>query len=349
MTMVLRGRMSWFGGPDDAGVAPDEGLAFIYEVDDAPHLFLPEQPPGTSGLARRLDPEQFYIACRWDYDRYPKPSLLTHTAQVMSVKTGQAVECYPADWGPHESTGRVADLSPAVLDFLELKTDDEVQVTYPYRDLTEVPAMPYERIVISSGHGLYVRGASGILDEVDEARKVVETLAEELRKRDVEVITFHDDTSRDQSTNLETIVDFHNKQERDLDISVHFNAYEQVTKPMGTEVLYVTQSALASQVSAAIAAAGFIDRGGKKRTDLFFLNNTDEPAILIEVCFVDSQTDAEIYHDHYAEICDNIAYALTGMEDAGEEPQPPEPSTPTPRIDIEVSGDVIIYVNGERI
>ena len=29
--------------------------------------------------------------------------------------------------------------------------------------------MAYDRIVISSGHGKYVRGASGIIDEVDEA------------------------------------------------------------------------------------------------------------------------------------------------------------------------------------
>ena len=32
--------------------------------------------------------------------------------------------------------------------------------------------MSYNRIVISSGHGKYVRGASGIIDEVDEARRV---------------------------------------------------------------------------------------------------------------------------------------------------------------------------------
>src|SRR4029077_15810569 len=36
------------------------------------------------------------------------------------------------------------------------------------------------RIAISAGHGLYVRGASGILDEVDEARRVVARLGEEL-------------------------------------------------------------------------------------------------------------------------------------------------------------------------
>jgi hypothetical protein len=34
--------------------------------------------------------------------------------------------------------------------------------------------MSYGRVVISSGHGLHVRGASGVLDEVDEARRVVE-------------------------------------------------------------------------------------------------------------------------------------------------------------------------------
>ena len=29
-------------------------------------------------------------------------------------------------------------------------------------------------IIISSGHGKYIRGASGYLDEVDEARRVVD-------------------------------------------------------------------------------------------------------------------------------------------------------------------------------
>ena len=46
--MILKGKCSWFGGPNDKGVSPSEGLAFIYELDDAPHLFLPQQPPGTT-------------------------------------------------------------------------------------------------------------------------------------------------------------------------------------------------------------------------------------------------------------------------------------------------------------
>src|SRR5215469_3953829 len=50
--LSLEGAVSWFGGPEDDGVSSDEGLAVIYEYEDAPHLFLDEQPPGTSGLAR---------------------------------------------------------------------------------------------------------------------------------------------------------------------------------------------------------------------------------------------------------------------------------------------------------
>ena len=36
------------------------------------------------------------------------------------------------------------------------------------------------KIVISSGHGKYVRGASGLIDEVDEARKVVTAVVHNL-------------------------------------------------------------------------------------------------------------------------------------------------------------------------
>ena len=113
---IAKGKCSWFGGPDDKGVKPDEGLAFISDVDQAPQLFLPEQPPYTSGLARRLDPDVFYIACRWDYKRTPPDMLLSEIALVKALSTGLDLECFPADWGPNEKTGRVADLSPGALE-----------------------------------------------------------------------------------------------------------------------------------------------------------------------------------------------------------------------------------------
>ena len=44
-----------------------------------------------------------------------------------------------------------------------------------------------------------MRGAAGIIDEVDEARKVTEQLATYLRNRKVSVTTFHDDVSKSQN------------------------------------------------------------------------------------------------------------------------------------------------------
>lgn len=212
--------------------------------------------------------------------------------------------------------------------------------------------MSYDRIVISSGHGKYVRGASGILDEVDEARRVVEHVNDELVSRGVIVRTYHDDVSKSQDENLQRIVDYHNSQSRDLDVSVHFNAYVETDKPMGVEVLFVTQADLAGEMSAAIAEAGdLIDRGAKKRTDLFFLNNTEMPSILIETCFVDSVADADSYNTNFEEICDAIASMLGGAEEGTQPPEidlPDRPVKPPPtiRLDVEVTGDVTIIING---
>lgn len=173
--------------------------------------------------------------------------------------------------------------------------------------------MTYSSIVISSGHSTKCQGANGILNEVREATRVVDRVYDNLKEAGIKVEKFHDTVSTTQDQNLNRIVDFHNSRlPHDLDVSVHFNAFEPTNKAMGTEVLYVSQNALAKEVSAAIASVGFIDRGPKKRTDLFFLNNTAMPAILIEVCFVDSSTDAGIYNRTFDEICNVIGGVLVG-------------------------------------
>jgi len=132
MLVELKGKVSWFGGPLDEGVAPDEELAFIYEIEEAPHLFLPFQPKGTSGLARRLNPNVHYIACRWDYDETPRDMLLREVALVRSHNFPMGLTAYPADWGPHSDTGRVADISLGLMQDLGIATDDEVEVIFPY-------------------------------------------------------------------------------------------------------------------------------------------------------------------------------------------------------------------------
>jgi hypothetical protein len=126
------GPCSYFGGPDDMGVDADEGLAFLYEYDDAPRLFLDEQPPQTTGLARRLDPDQPYVACRWDYTTVSKTTLANphNHCVVYAPSTDRSAVAWPADWGPHQDTGRVADLSPSLMQDLGIETDDTVVVIY---------------------------------------------------------------------------------------------------------------------------------------------------------------------------------------------------------------------------
>ena len=69
MKIYFKGRMSTFGGPADTGVTPREGLALItkHNKHEFTEYLLPHQPAGTTGLARDLNPQKFYVACRWDY------------------------------------------------------------------------------------------------------------------------------------------------------------------------------------------------------------------------------------------------------------------------------------------
>ena len=167
------------------------------------------------------------------------------------------------------------------------------------------------RIFISSAHGKFVGGASGVIDENTESRRVVSQVVTDLRAAGAEVTRFDDDTSRTQGQNISTIVGAHNRAARDLDVSIHFNAFSKTTQPRGTETLYRTQRELAAKVSRAISqASGLIDRGAKHRTNLGFLNRTNKPAILIEVCFVDSTADVKLYQEHFAAICQAIAGAI---------------------------------------
>jgi hypothetical protein len=204
---------------------------------------------------------------------------------------------------------------------------------------------------ISSGHSKYCRGASGYLDEVDEATRVVDRLGQLLVGAGVPVKTFHDTVSTSQNENLNRIVNWHNAQKRDLDVSVHFNAYQTTSSPMGTECLYVTQGTLSGTVAMMISQAGeFENRGPKQRTDLFFLNNTNMPAILIEVCFVDSKADTNLYNENFDDICLAIAEAIAGQSIAsGPEPGPmPEPEPePTERPTIGM-GDVGPHVQNAQ-
>jgi len=166
-------------------------------------------------------------------------------------------------------------------------------------------------VAISSGHGARISGAVGVLNEVVEARRVVTEVARLLREMGACVHEFHDDESTTVAANIGAIVGWHNSRERDIDVSVHFNAFRPTDGPMGTEVLHLAEKDAAAALSRAMAAAaGFRDRGAKFRDDLGFLNRAAKPAVLLEVCFVDSAEDARLYLANFDAVCRAIAETL---------------------------------------
>lgn len=150
--LVVKGKVSHFGGPGDKGVSPSENLALFDRVPGEGQrgyrLFLLRQPEGTTGTARRLNTDMPYIAMRWAYRESeksmdtnnlgrrldvvtPRAWLLKNMVKVINPETKTFVWAWPCDWGPNGRTNRVADVSPFVMMALGLKTDDEVEVEIP--------------------------------------------------------------------------------------------------------------------------------------------------------------------------------------------------------------------------
>ena len=172
--------------------------------------------------------------------------------------------------------------------------------------------MIYSQINISSGHSINCQGATDIINEVTEARKVVDRIYQLCKDMGIEVYKYHD-TSSSSSQNLANIANWHNQFKDGIDVSIHFNAYQHTSNSMGTEVCYYSQSQLANQVSLAISkASGLKNRGGKERKGLYVLKNTNKPMLVIEVCFCDSSYDVQKYQENFDNICVAIIQALTG-------------------------------------
>lgn len=80
-----------------------------------------------------------------------------------------------------------------------------------------------------------------------------------------------------------------NREQADLFVSLHFNAAEN-TSARGIETLYHTNGQrLAELIQARLVKdLGDVDRGVKRRTDLYVLRRTKMPAVLVELGFITS-------------------------------------------------------------
>ena len=157
---------------------------------------------------------------------------------------------------------------------------------------------------VHGGHNAIVPGASGKFSEVTEDRKVKNKVIALLREKGNTVYDCTDDVGKTQSQNLSNIVKKCNAHQVDLDISIHFNAFNG--QASGVEVLQYDDKTkeVAQRICSCISKLGFQNRGVKARQDLYVLKNTKAKAILVECCFCDSEQDAKIY------TADNMAKAI---------------------------------------
>lgn len=155
---------------------------------------------------------------------------------------------------------------------------------------------------VHAGHSLKCRGASDLLDEVVEDRKVKNKLIELLRVNGNTVYDCTDDYSTTQYTNLYSIITKCNAHNVDLDISIHLNSARNDRvgdgKCGGVEVygyddrIYGVAYKIAENIANTLGI-GFHDVPVKYDKNLYVLRNTKAKAILIECCFVDDKDDAD--------------------------------------------------------
>lgn len=163
------------------------------------------------------------------------------------------------------------------------------------------------KVTVHAGHnpsGKIACGASDLLDESTEARYITRKVIKLLRKNGIKAVNCTVNNGSNQTDVLQKICAKCNAiTDADLHISIHFNSGRNDKKgdekTGGTEVL-VTENVsdkgdIAKRICNQMAILGFTNRGVKTRTDLYFLNHTKAPAILVETCFVDDKDDYMLY------------------------------------------------------
>lgn len=168
------------------------------------------------------------------------------------------------------------------------------------------------RIAIDLGHGVGTdRGASSkYIDEEEIIDNVGGLVINKLKALGHKVIEVRPSSASSVSNSLVQRVQKANNNNADLYVSLHANA----GGGKGCEV-YTYQAREVEQarnVLNNICSLGFANRG-IKGSNLFVVNNTNAPALLIEICFIDNIQDIELYESiGNNKIADSIVRGLVG-------------------------------------
>lgn len=183
-------------------------------------------------------------------------------------------------------------------------------------------------IGIDKGHSTWDKspcGAIGLLNESKENRLVGNKVIGKLRALGHTVIDCSCDSASDVNEQLAAIVNKANSQRLDLFLSLHLNAGGGT----GAEV-YTTNTSGAKQEAKKLIdtycnRTGFRNRG-HKFSELYVLRHTNAPAMLLEMCFVDTESDFKRWNNLGVETIANIIVeGITGQVPSENEPVESEP------------------------
>lgn len=100
----------------------------------------------------------------------------------------------------------------------------------------------------------------------------------------------------------------------DYFVSIHRNSSPYPNQYTGVETLvyslYGEADRLAQNINAELELAGFEDQGVGERRDLAVLRQTEMPAVLVEVGFINTDADNRLWDQRFDEVAEAIAKGI---------------------------------------
>lgn len=167
-------------------------------------------------------------------------------------------------------------------------------------------------IMLDAGHGGRDVGASYMgRQEKDDTLNLVFAIGEILQNNgiDVEYTRTTDVYESPYQKALEA-----NEADVDYFVSIHRNSSEEANRFMGVQSLVYDLSGvkyeMAQNINLQLETVGFVDLGIKARPNLVVLKRTDMPAVLVEVGFINSDADNELFDQNFNDIAQAIAQGI---------------------------------------
>ena len=104
-------------------------------------------------------------------------------------------------------------------------------------------------------------------------------------------------------------------------MSIHRNSFPTDNQVSGVESLVYDLSGIkyemAQNINAQLETIGFVNLGVKARPNLVVLKKTKMPAVLVEVGFINSDTDNQLFDENFEAIAQAIADGIFRYVKAG--------------------------------